>query len=66
MLMGAGEILSFSSKKNLNAGSSTEVELVCIDDALGLMMWTKYFVEAKGYIVDSNILFKDNPFTILI
>ena len=37
-----------------------------IDDALGLIMWVKYFMESKGYTIDSNILFQDKKSTILI
>ena len=64
--MGTGEILSFSSNQKLNTGSSTEAELIGIADALGLMMWTKYFIELQGYSIDSNILFQDNQSTILL
>ena len=56
--MGAGAIMSFSRKHNLNNGSSTEAELVGIADSLGLMICTKYFMEAQGYSIDSNILFQ--------
>ena len=37
-----------------------------IDDALGLIMWVKYFKESQGYTIDSNILFQDNKSTILL
>ena len=53
-------------KQKLNTGSSTDTELVGISDALGLIMWTKYFMEVQGYIFDSNILFRDNQSTILL
>ena len=66
MLMGSGEIMSFSRKKKLNTGSSKEAELVGVADALGLMMWEKYFMEAQGYNNDSNILLQDNHSTIMI
>ena len=66
MSMGGGEILSLLRKQKLNTGSSTEAELVGIADALGLMIWTKYFMEAQGYTIDSNILFQDNQSTILL
>ena len=64
--MGEGGILGFSRKQKLNTGISTDKELVGISDALGLMMWTKYFIEAQGYSIDSNILFQDNQSNILI
>ena len=59
-------ITSFSRKQKLNTASSTETELVGVADALGLIMWVKYFMEAQGYNIDSNILFQDNKSTILL
>ena len=64
--MGAGEIMSFSRKHKLNTGSSTEAELVGISYSLGLMMCNKYFMEAQGYSIDSNILFQYNHSTIML
>ena len=55
--MGASEILSFSRNQKLNTGISTRDELIGITDALGVMIWTKYFMEAQGYTIDGNILF---------
>ena len=66
MSMGAGATLSLSIKYNLNTSSSIETELVGIYDTVGLMMWTKYFMEAQGYIIDINILLQDNQSTIMI
>ena len=66
MLMGAGEIMIFSRKQKLNIRSSTEAELVGISYSLGLMMCNKYFMEAQGYIIDSNILFQYNHSTIML
>ena len=40
--------------------------MVGIADALGIIMWTKYFMKAQGYSIDSNILFQDNQSNILI
>ena len=47
-------------------GSSTEGELVSIDDVLGMILWCKYFVEAQGYTIDTNVLYQDNKSTILL
>ena len=66
MYMGKGEILSFSRKKKTNTAISTEAELVGIADAIGLIMWVKYFMEAQGYTIDSNILLQDNKSNILL
>ena len=66
MSIGVGEILILSRKQKLNTGSSTEAELVGITDMLGLMMWTKYFMEVQVNIIDINILFQDNQSTIML
>ena len=66
MSMGKGVIMSFSRKQKLNTASYTEAKLVVIADALGLIIWFKYFMEAQGYTIDSNILFQDKKSTILL
>ena len=43
MSMGKGAVLSFSSKQKINTKSSTEAEIVAVDDAMNLMMWSKNF-----------------------
>ena len=47
-------------KHNLNVCSSTEGELVGANDMLGYVLWDKYFIEAQGCTVHSNLLFQDN------
>jgi hypothetical protein len=59
MSMGTGAANSSSRKQKLNTKSSTEAELVTIDDILPQALWTKYFMEAQGYGV-STILNQDN------
>ena len=66
MTMGEGALISISRKHKLNIGSSTEVELVSNADVLGLMMWSKYFMEAQGYTIETNVLYQDNKSTILL
>jgi hypothetical protein len=63
MSMGTGAVYSTSRKQKLNTKSSTEAELVGIDDVLPQALWTKYFMEAQGYGV-STILNQDNQSTI--
>ena len=64
--LGKGAAMSFSRGHNLNGRSSTEAEIIGIDDAIPSMMWGKYFIEAQGYMVEHNILFQDNKLTILL
>jgi hypothetical protein len=63
MSMGTGAALSSSRKQKLNTKSSTEAELVGIDDVLPQALWTKYFMEAQGFGV-TTILNQDNQSTI--
>ena len=66
MSLGRGAEISFSRKQRLNVRSSCEGELVGIDDALPLILWARYFIEAQGYTVEQNILYQDNKSTILL
>ena len=58
--MGRGAIASISAKQKVNARSSTEAEVVGIDDAMGPVLWTRCFLEEQGYEVEDNVLLQDN------
>ena len=60
MSMGRGAIVNIVRKYKMNVESSTELELVNIADVLGMILWCKYFTEAQGYIIKSNLLYQDN------
>ena len=66
MSMSKGAIVSVSRRHQFNVGSSTESELLSIVDVLGVMIWRKYFMEAQGYMIGSNLLCQDNKSTILL
>ena len=66
MSIGKGAIVKIARKHKMNVGSSTESELVSIDDVLVMIMWCKYFMESQGYTIESNVLYKDNKSTILL
>jgi len=55
-----------SSKQKLNTKSSTEVELVAIDDAMGQILWTRHFLAAQGFPVHTTKIYQDNKSTILL
>ena len=59
MTMGRGAVTSISTKQKINTRSSTEAEIVGVDDVIGPMMWTNNFLKAQGYNCDS-ILLQDN------
>jgi hypothetical protein len=63
---GEGAVQSVSRKHKLNTKSSTEAELVAVDDISVMILWTKLFMEAQGYEIDRNILYQDNKSAILL
>ncbi|CAJ1945712.1 unnamed protein product, partial [Cylindrotheca closterium] len=64
--MGEGGLQIISKKQKLNSRSSTEAELIGVDDAATQILWTKLFVEAQGYPVEENTLYQDNKSSILL
>ena len=60
MSMGKGSIYSASRRQKLNTKSSTEAELVGVDDVMAQVLWTRYFLEAQGYVVRDYIVYQDN------
>jgi hypothetical protein len=66
MTMGNGAITSISRKQKINTRSSTEAELVAVDDVVGSIIWTKLFLESQGYPLKENILYQDNKSAILL
>jgi hypothetical protein len=66
MSLGTGCPISMSRKQKLNTRSSTEAELVAVDDAINIVLWTKLFLEEQGYKVTNNYLYQDNKSAILL
>ena len=60
LTMGKGAIINISAKQKVNTRSSTESELVGVDDVMGPVLWTRYFLEEQGYGVKDNVLQQDN------
>ncbi len=56
----SGVLASVSTKQKVNSRSSTEAELVAVDDVLTKVLWTKLFVEAHGHKVQANVIYRDN------
>ena len=59
-----GECVSFmcrcpvniSSKQKINTRSSTEAELVAINDVMALVLWCRLFIMGQGFDVHDNIV----------
>jgi hypothetical protein len=63
---GTGMALSFSKKQKLNVKSSTEAEIVGVDDGLPLVLWTRYFLQEQGYEMRPSLLYQDNKSAMLL
>ena len=40
--------------------SSTEAELVGVDDVISKILWSKLFIEAQGFQVKTALIYRDN------
>jgi hypothetical protein len=58
--LGKGSIISDALKQKINTRSSTEAEVVGVDDEIGNILWTKRFIEWQEFIVRMNIVCQDN------
>ncbi len=65
LTMGRGCPMSVSTKQKLNTRSSTESELVGVDDMMPIILWTCYFLLSQGYGFIENLLLQDNRSSIL-
>ena len=60
MTLGKGAVSAMSKKQKINAKSSTEAEIVGVDDASTLILWMNYFIEAQGYAIKETRVYQDN------
>ena len=60
MTLGKGMICAFSNKQKVNSKSSTEAELIVVDDKVSKAMWTKQFIEHQGFVVNLNVIYQGN------
>jgi hypothetical protein len=65
MSLGKGSVYSGSLRQKLNTRSSTEAELVGVDDMMSMILWTQLFLQAQGYEVKTN-LYQDNQSAMLL
>ena len=60
MKMGTGGDYVKSRKQKLKTNSSTEAELVGVDDIMTQVIWTRYFLKEQGYMIQGNVIYQDN------
>jgi hypothetical protein len=66
MILGKGAIISFLRKQKSNTRSSTESELVGVDDAMPSILWSLYFLQEQGYGTTHATIYQDNKSAILL
>ena len=66
MSLGKGSIYSASVRQKLNTKSSTEAELVGVDDMMSMVLWTRQFMKGQGYDISTNVVYQDNTSAILL
>ena len=64
--MGRGFPIAGSSKQKLNTRSSTETELVAVDDLMPDVLWSRLFLEGQGVVIKRNVVYQDNQAAILL
>ena len=64
--MGGGALMCTSKKQRLNTKSSTEAELVAVDDMMSQIIWTRNFLLAQGFQLNGNVVYQDNQSAILL
>ncbi len=66
MTMGKGSIMNRSTKQKINTTSSTETEVVAVNDVLPQILWTNYFMRAQGWSISETVVYQDNRSAILL
>ena len=59
-----GEIFSISTKKKVNIRSSTESDLIGVNDKIARVLWMNHFLEWQVFPVKLNIIYQDNTISI--
>ena len=56
MTMCKGAVITSSCKQKINTRSSTEAELVAVNNNTAILLWTCLFVKAQGYKPNITVL----------
>jgi hypothetical protein len=65
LMTGNCAVLFKSCKQKVNTRSSTEAELIAVDDMLPMIHWTRNFSKEQGLDLDTEIK-EDNRSTMLL
>jgi hypothetical protein len=56
-------IISDSTKQKVNSRSSTEAELIGVEDKISKILWARRSIKYQGFKVKLNIIYQDNTST---
>ena len=62
--LGKGCISGSSTKQKINSRSTTESELIAVDDKIAKVIWSQRFIECQGFKSNLNIIYQDNTSTL--
>eukprot|EP00956_Cyclotella_meneghiniana_P042119 scaffold248363_cov77-Cyclotella_meneghiniana.AAC.2 len=66
MTLGQGAVMSGSRKQKINSRSSTETEVIGVDDFMPNVLWSLYFLQEQGYGTEHAVIYQDNKSAILL
>jgi hypothetical protein len=61
-----GTVIGFSWKQKCNTKISTETELIGVDDAFPMVLWSLYCIQEQGYNAIHPLIYQDNKSVILL
>jgi hypothetical protein len=60
------ERIPFFHIHKTEAKSSTEAELVGVDDGMPIILWTRQFLIEQGFDLKDNVVYQDNQSAVLL
>ena len=61
---GCGATTSSSSKHKIPLKNSCKSEIIGLYDKVGDILWTRHFLQAQGYNIETNVVYQDNMSTL--
>jgi len=64
--LGGQAIYRLSTKQKSNTSTSTEAKLVCVNDALAQVLWTRQILGAQGFSDTDPVIYQENQSSMLL